>query len=242
MPKRLLERQVSLLNHLTSSAAIFGGMIDTPTALHGIDEGLLHLEARFCYEKRMGKIAAVLPRTFELLGDCRDAIFHHFVAMYPPIHIGRLENARQFLDFLRGGGGGALDERAYIGDLAACELACGEVRNDVGAPEFVDEQERKRIRRSPGTILLRCSYDIRCFFEADPSQGAVTADPPRRETLLVVGRALDTDQPQIFEVIAPVFDLVAALDDWTDPGVLRLTPEAEALVVHLGRCGLIEAR
>jgi len=43
-------------------------------------------------------------------------------------------------------------------------------------------------------------------------------------------------------VTAPVFDLAAALDDWTDPAALCLPSEAEVLIAHLGRCGLIEAR
>src|SRR2546422_154417 len=69
MANRLLDRQVSLLEYLTSGQAIFGDRaeptLDQP--LQEIDRGLLHLEARFSHEKRMEKIVAVFPKTFEVL-------------------------------------------------------------------------------------------------------------------------------------------------------------------------------
>ena len=76
MTRRLLDRQLKLLDYLTSGEAIFpgpSGAALTP-ALQGIDPELLHLEARFSHEKRMEKIAAVFPLTFELLGECADTI------------------------------------------------------------------------------------------------------------------------------------------------------------------------
>ena len=68
MPKRLLDRQVSLLEYLTNGGAIFGETADAALdqGLQGIDRGCSHIEARFSHEKRMEKIAAVFPRTFEL--------------------------------------------------------------------------------------------------------------------------------------------------------------------------------
>jgi len=65
---------------------------------------------------------------------------------------------------------------------------------------------------------------------------------PRRDTLLIVARSPDTRQPQIFEVIAPVFDLAATLDNWTDPTAFYAIPGAVVHIAHLARCGLIEAR
>src|SRR5262245_24087786 len=54
MAKRLLDRQISLLDYLTSGAAIFGDKrrAALDPALQGLDVGLLRLEARFSYEKR----------------------------------------------------------------------------------------------------------------------------------------------------------------------------------------------
>ena len=70
MAGQLLDRQARLLEYLTSGAAIFRDKRDVPLdpSLHGIDRGMLDLEARFSHEKRMEKIAAVFPATFEIAG------------------------------------------------------------------------------------------------------------------------------------------------------------------------------
>src|ERR1700722_683741 len=102
MTTRLLDRQVRLLEYLTSSGAIFGDETDAALdqSLQGIDRRMLHLEARFSQEKRMEKIIAVFPKTFRLLGADRVAIVRKFVEAWPPTDITRIENARQFYDFL----------------------------------------------------------------------------------------------------------------------------------------------
>jgi len=71
MAKPLLERQVSLIEHLTSGVAIFGGEDDSAPDHEGIDGKLLRVEAQFSYAKRMEKVTAVLPKTFELLGSSK---------------------------------------------------------------------------------------------------------------------------------------------------------------------------
>jgi hypothetical protein len=88
MAERLLDRQISLLDYLTSGAAIFGDKRRAALV------GLLRLEARFSYEKRMEKIVAVFPNTFELLGADQAAIVREFVRTCPPMDIGHLINAR----------------------------------------------------------------------------------------------------------------------------------------------------
>jgi hypothetical protein len=42
--------------------------------------------------------------------------------------------------------------------------------------------------------------------------------------------------------IRRVFDLLAALDDWTDPAAFDATPEVEELVADLAKHALIEVR
>src|SRR5260221_1731202 len=98
MPDRLLDRQARLLEHLTSSVGIFGAArgISNDRALHGLDLGLLHLEARFSHEKRLQKIEWVLTRTLDLLGSRRAAVNRDFVDACPPEGISWLANARQF--------------------------------------------------------------------------------------------------------------------------------------------------
>jgi hypothetical protein len=130
--KGLLDRQVRLLEYLTSGEAIFGdscGSLRDPI-LEGIDRRLLHIEARFSHEKRMAKIAAVFPKTLALLGEDRDAVVREFVHACPPVDIGRLENARQFSGFLISRWATRRPALPYLPDVAACELACAQVRMD----------------------------------------------------------------------------------------------------------------
>ncbi len=164
MPKRLLERQVSLLDYLTSSGAIFGDKHDTPLdpALQGIDRALLRMEARFSHEKRMEKIAAVFPRTFKLLGTGRERIVREFVDACPPVDISRLENARQFHEFLRRRWRHTPPMPPYLCDVAACELACARARGatEGRAPE-ADESTHSpscgHIRRGQSSLRRRCA-------------------------------------------------------------------------------------
>src|SRR5262249_46455362 len=102
MPHRLLDRQANLLSYLTSGAAILGDGSDIPPdpALRGIDPALLRLEARFSYEKRLEKIAAIFPRTLAMLGDQWGPLFQGFVAACPPTDISRQTNAREFHEYL----------------------------------------------------------------------------------------------------------------------------------------------
>jgi hypothetical protein len=241
MTKRLLERQVSLLHYLTSGGAIFGDQraanFDTP--LHGIDRELLNLEARFSYEKRLEKIAAVFPRAFALLGASRETLIRQFVDACPPMDIGRLENARQFHDFLYTRWQNEPAHPAFLPDVAACELAIATVRAaaEDSTPETIRPKGRSfaRVRRRRAVVLRRCAYDVQPVFEEDAA-----SVPEERETLLAIVALPAADQPGIFELDAAVFDLLTALDDWTDLAGLGGLPEADELVISLTGAGLIE--
>jgi hypothetical protein len=233
MSKRLLDRQASLLAYLTSSDAIFGdgNEVGLDRCLRGMDSGLLRLEARFSHEKRMEKIAAVFPRTLEILGERKPAILQKFAEVCPPVDISRLANACQFHDFL------AVrmrddSEAPYLPDLAACELACAKVRAAIDAQGFDVEPVRTRksrrfIRRSPAVVLLRCGYDIRPIFEDAPN--IVDA----RDIHLAVTMMPGIPDPRIFELAPIAFDLLAALDDWTDPLEFGEDTEVRVLISDL---------
>ena len=245
MAKRLLDRQVSLLDYLTSGGAIFGGKDDAPLdqALQGIDRALLRLEAGFSHEKRMNKIVAVFPRTFEILGANRDPIVRSFVEACPPTDISRLVNARQFHDFLSACWQRRPPDPRYLPDVAACELACAEVRVDteesgVKAVSSMRSAPRHWIRRCRGVALVHCAYDVRPIFEEAAGEVAPTA----RDTPIAVAMPSGADQPRIFELLPVVFDLLAALDDWADPTVFCDTPQANELIVDLAEHGLLEVR
>jgi hypothetical protein len=239
-----LHRQVRLLEHLTSSGAIFGeeGNVPLDQALRGIDSRLLCLEARFSHEKRMEKIVAVFSKTFGLLGANRVPIVREFVAAYPPTDITRLENARQFYDFVCRRWRREPIDPPYLNDVAACEFACASVRGG-GKPPQSEPGHGKRpgggnVRRHPDVVLLRCAYDIRPIFEGGPEQGA----PMRRDTPLAVAIPPGAEHPGVSELPPPVFDALGALDDWTGRSALGTGPEVDELIGELEQHGLVEVR
>ncbi len=245
MAKRLLERQVSLLEYLTSSAAIFGAgaRASVPRPLHGIDPRLLRLEAQFSYDKRMAKIVGIFPHTFAMLGDDRDMILQDFVEACPPIDIGRIVNARQFYDFLFARWRREPPEPPCLPDVATCELARGSVRialeeQDGEAGSLAAPVPAGSLRRHPNVVLLRCAYDVRPIFE----QGPDGVEPEERDTPLAVAMPCGAEVPQISELVPAVFDLLASLDDWTEASAFGDTPEAEELIADLVDHGLIEVR
>jgi hypothetical protein len=243
MAGRLFDRQVSLLAYLTSGTAIFGGKGDGPLerSVRGFDRNMLRLEARFSYRKRMEKILAAFPKTFALLGREQDRIVQEFVETCPPVDISRLVNARQFHDFLSGRWQRTPPAPPYLRDVAACELACATVRVDIDEREPTTASDegkprRNHIRRRRGVVLLRCRFDIRPIFET----GAADCDPPERDTPLVVAMPPRAQQPQVSELPPVIFDLLTALDDWTDPAELGGTAELKAVTRELAEHGLIE--
>ncbi len=238
MAKRLLERQVSLLHYLTSGRAIFGGKdgADLDAALQGIDRELLNLEARFSHEKRLEKIVAVFPRTLALLDANREKLIREFVDACPPLDIGRLENARQFHDFLTARWP---HEPAFLPDVAACELALAAVRATAAdrspeTPEIPSDMSA-RVRRRSAVVLQHCAYDVQPIFEDDAA-----SIPVERETMLAIVAPHTADEPGIFELAPAVFDLLTALDDWTDLAALGGSPEADELVSGLTEAGFLE--
>jgi hypothetical protein len=243
MAKTLLERQVSLIEHLTGGPAIFGRGGGSAADLEGIDYALLRVEARFSYAKRMEKIAAVLPRTLELLGSSGDKYARPFVESCPPTTLSRLENALQFHRFLVSCWKREAPDPPYICDVAALEIACAKADADP-EPRSSDRTagavrvRRGSIRRSPSVILLRCAYDIRPIFEA----GSQRPVPVKRDTLLVIAMARGAEGPQVFEVVPAIFDLLSALDDWTDPHALPEESAFANLLADLAERGLIEVR
>jgi hypothetical protein len=249
MADRLFDQQASLLAYLTSSAAIFGDR-DAPAGagIAGIDRALLRLGARFSHQKRMEKIAAVFPRTFTLLGPGFDRIVREFVESCPPTEIGRLVNARQFHFFLRRRWRHARSEPKYLLDVAACELACAEVRNadafgtrpakNNGADRSV-ATSGPAIRRHPAIRLLRSAYDVRPLFEAARVDEAPEA-PLERDTTLAIVLSPNADQLQVFELLPSIFEMLAALEDWTSLAELGMPSAFDDTVLDLAARGLIE--
>jgi hypothetical protein len=91
-------------------------------------------------------------------------------------------------------------------------------------------------RRHPAIVLLTCRYDVRSIFEGAPTANA----PVCRDTLLAVALGHDTGRPTIFELQPGLFDLLAALDEWTDAADLASLPAR--VLDDLVRHGLVETR
>ena len=241
MAGQLFDRQVSLLDYLTSATAIFGDKDDSSPdrSLQGFDRDMLRLEAWFSYRKRMEKILAAFPKTFQLLGSEQDRIVHDFIAACPPVDISRLVNARQFHDFLSARWQRTPPAPPYLRDVVACELACATVRVDVDERTPTPDKSKPRrhhIRRGRGVVLLRCSFDVRPIFET----GAADCDPAERDTPIVVAMPPRAQQPQVSELPPVIFDLLAALDDWTDPAELGGAAQLKQIIRELSEHGLIE--
>jgi len=239
-----LDRQISLLAYLTSGRAIFGerdaALLDP--AMRGIDSDLLRIEARFSHEKRLTKIAGVFPKTFALLADRSEAIVRQFVDSAPPFDIGRIENARQFHQFLCECWRGEPPQPPYLADVAACELALATaVAAAPGERNLARDASRRlphSFRRHPSVTLLRCDYDVRPVF----GDGATAAVPVERNSLIAIFIAADRDEPQIVELAPEIFDLLGALDDWTEPRLISASSAAGALFAELAAAGLLEMR
>lgn len=235
----LLDRQTRLLEYLTSGEAIFGdvGSPSRNPLLQGFDRALLHIEARFSHEKRMEKIAAVFPKTFALLGDDRDAIVREFVHACPPVDISRLENARQFYDFLISRWDHRPPTLRYLPDVTTCELAVAQVRIGADSPLPVAKRPAhnrpSEIRRNPLIALFHTRFDVRPIFEGK------WGDISPIERVVPLAISFRAGEIGIFELTPEVFDLLAALDTWVAVDEL---PNAEGLIADLGEAGLLEER
>jgi hypothetical protein len=248
MTNRLLDRQLSLINYLTSAPAIFGDQqrmpVDPP--LDGIDRNLLHLEARFSHEKRMEKIAGIFRHTLKLLGSDRASIERAFVETSPPTTISRVENAHQFLDFLVEYWRRRPHCLPYLADLAACEFALAQARDhgglDVSARQAAKRDNKRSlpaaIRRHPGVVLVRCCHDVRGIFTSNAAQEA----PTLRDVPLAVIGWYNSGEPEVVELDPAVYDLLAALNDWTLRQAFGETSAARRLIKDLVARGLLETR
>ena len=239
-----MDRQTRLLEYLTSGEAIFGdvGSPSRNPLLQGFDRALLHIEARFSHEKRMEKIAAVFPKTFALLGDDRDAIVREFVHACPPVDISRLENARQFYNFLISRWDNRPPTLRYLPDVTTCELAVAQVRIGADSPLPVAKRPTHKrpahnrpseIRRNPLIALLHTRFDVRPIFEGK------WGDFSPIERVVPLAISFRAGEIGIFELTPEVFDLLAALDAWVAVDEL---PNAEGLIADLGEAGLLEER
>ena len=245
MTRRLLDRQSSLLAYLTSGATIFDDAEPqcVDPALQGIDLRLLGIEARFSFEKRMEKIAAVFPLTFDALGGHREGLVREFVETCPPFNIGRLENARQFFDFLSARWRREPPAPPHLPDVAACELAFESARIAT-EDRLTDKRHRlagtsvPQVRRSRAVVLLRSAHDIRPLFE----NASDTEPPIARDVRLAIVAQTSVGHPEVLEIAPEVFDLLDSLNSWVDQVAFDEWEDTGKLITDLATAGLVEIR
>jgi hypothetical protein len=244
MTKRLLDRQASLLDYLSSAAAMFGSGADVPVdpALRAFDSGVLRLQARFICNKRIEKIVSVFPRTLQILGADQRSILREFVEAGQSTNKSTLANAQEFHEFLARRWQRVRPRPACLRDVAACELAMAEARDvaseDVGSGAG-DRSARRRhgIRRRRDVIALRCAYDVRAVFDA--SSGDVA--PRRRAISLVATVPAGSGEARLIETTSRVVAALSLLDEWADPSALDEIGDRESLIAELAAKGFIEA-
>jgi hypothetical protein len=239
MPARLLQRQITLLEYLTSADAIFGEGSNAPSApnLQAFDQAQLRLEASFSHEKRMQKINAAFPRTFELLGGDQATVVRDFVAACPSVDIRRIANARQFYDFVCARWEATPPQPPYLCDVASCELAIASLRSTGKSQPLqpVAAGRAMRFRRNRDAVFLPCAYDIRPIFEGGASEA-----PQLRDVMLAILIPPSNNEPAIFEVPASVYGLLVELDTWTDGAALGPMEGLDELISDLADHGLLE--
>jgi hypothetical protein len=249
MPARLLQRQITLLEYLTSPGAIFGEGRDAPPAsnLQEFDQAQLRLEASFSHEKRMQKIIAAFPRTFELLGGDQATVVRDFVAACPSVDIRRIANARQFYDFVCARWETTPPQPPYLRDVASCEVAIATIRikHKARPSQPLAAGHTMRFRRSRAAVFLPCAYDIRPIFEGGASEGQASEAqaseaPRRRDVMLAILIPPGNDKPAIFEVPASVYGLLVELDTWTERAALGPMEGLDELISDLAEHGLLE--
>ena len=187
----------------------------------------------------MEKIAAVFPRTFELLASDQDAIVRDFVEACPPVDISRLENARQFHDFLRARWRREPPKPPHLPDVAACEFAFAQAR--IGAPG-----SRARPAATPATSAAtraRCSCVAPTMSGRSSSPARWTWRSIKRDTLLAIAIPPGAEHPRIFELASRrVRCARRARPIGPIAHVLGATPELDELIGELAEHGLIEVR
>ena len=189
-------------------------------ALQGIDRGMLHLEARFSHEKRMEKIAGGFSRDASICwapawtASCADSS----TPARRWISAGSRTRASSTISCRRAGDA-SHPRRAYLPDVAACELACAHVR-------VAPQMHRRHRRQQPvDTAARRHSPQARCRAAALPptisgrSSRTAAGHGARSKRETTAGRhfaSSNGDQPQIFELAPAIFDLLTALERWVD--------------------------
>ena len=238
--RRLLDRQVSLLRHLTDPRVFFREVEGAPgdPDLKGLDAHRMRLAAQMSFNKRMAKIESMFPKTIQLLGDDVRPIVRAFADGYPPTSIGRYDNALQFRDHLSSRWRDYPPAPPYLPDVADYELAYAKVRSlalDLPAHDGPTDAEAYQVRRHPNAALVQLAHDVRSLFD----EAADAPEVAEREVQLAITFADGAEHPRVFELPAQTFELLGTLDDWM---AVEAGGETAALFRQLAELGMVEVQ
>ena len=238
---KLIDRQTSLLRHLTSRAFIFGTDDLSAAAgdpdLRGMDIRRLRLEAEFSYNKRIMRIRRTFERTAAMLGQEFPAIAREFASSHPPETYERYPDARRFFDHFIEHRAGKPPVPAWAADTAGVELALSRARTlrptameTVAMAACPAQTSPPSYRTHPCAVLVRCEHDVRPLFEPARAGQPVT----RRRVFLAVLASPGRRRPAVMELSPEAFALLELSTEWSQPGLDR-----SPLVERLAAQGLV---
>lgn len=238
----LLELQTKLAEYIADPARYKHGRDDAQSdpLFSGMDLDRLALMGRLTLDKRHYKMRSVLPKTFERLGDQRDAVIEDFAVHYRPISLSGEQDARRFQEYLSIYGRKEFGLPPALEDLAALEIALWSVGREALAGLEAGggiNSSSNQIRRVGDLVLLSCHPGIRSLMrDASPQ---TQEDATRIH--LAIAKDLDSKNARVFEVNQRAFELLSSLSEWIEVEAICDRPGDFDELNELAATGLIQA-
>lgn len=196
----------------------------------GLDPARLQLVGSIALRKRAEKIKAAFPLTVRYLGDAFPALMRDFAHYYPPRALPVITHAEPFHAYLVTALQAGLAAPAFIGDLAALELAIVSVTCAEEMVPYLDQIRDiagRRLRITCRYTVLLLSHDVRPLFDRSVQQNVAA----REIHLLVVG-ATARKNLRIAEITPEMHAISVALKNPRNES--RLTCSDEILDTLIG--------
>ena len=247
--RRLIDRQIGLLRHLTGEAFMFGTNDLAAAALdpdlQGMDIARLRLEAEFSFAKRTGRIRETFARTASMYGSRFTGVLREFAVACPPRTYERYPDAQDFFDWLEERCADDPSVPAWTVDVARTEIALARARTF--RPSEAEEEALARrpndassvwYRAHPCVALTHCRYDVGPLFVP----GRSGEDIVRRDLTLAMLASRHRRHPEIMELVPEAFALLERSSAWSRLRLETASSEdasTKALVVNLSAQGLM---
>ena len=250
--RRLIDRQIGLLRHLTGEAFMFGTSDLAAAALdpdlQGMDIARLRLEAEFSHSKRIGRIRETFARTASMYGSRFTGVLREFAVACPPRTYERYPDARDFFDWFEKRCTDDPLVPVWTVDVARIEIALARARTF--RPSEMEEEALARspndassawYRTHPCVVLTHCRYDVGPLFAPERSDEGIV----RRDLTLATLASRRRRPPEIMEILPQAFALLERSFAWSRLGPETASSEGastRALVMNLSLQGLMLTR